>query len=40
MTMPGMTGMELAAKIAEIRTDIPIILCTGVFCIDKTRRPV
>ncbi|MGC8494143.1 MAG: response regulator [Syntrophobacteraceae bacterium] len=29
MTMPGITGMELAAKIQDIRPDIPIILCTG-----------
>ncbi|MHB8808599.1 MAG: GAF domain-containing protein [Desulfobulbaceae bacterium] len=29
MTMPKMTGMELAKKIMEIRQDIPIILCTG-----------
>jgi two-component system, cell cycle sensor histidine kinase and response regulator CckA len=28
-TMPGMTGMELAAEILRIRKDIPIILCTG-----------
>jgi CheY-like chemotaxis protein len=27
--MPGMKGDELAAKIRSIRTDIPIILCTG-----------
>jgi PAS domain S-box-containing protein len=29
MTMPYMTGTELAKKIIEIRADIPIILCTG-----------
>jgi CheY-like chemotaxis protein len=28
-TMPNMTGMELAEKLFELRTDIPIILCTG-----------
>ncbi len=28
-TMPGMTGMELAAEVLRIRQDIPIILCTG-----------
>ncbi len=28
-TMPGLTGMELAKKILEIRPDIPIILTTG-----------
>jgi YesN/AraC family two-component response regulator len=29
MTMPNMTGVELASRFSEIRTDIPIILCTG-----------
>jgi two-component system, cell cycle sensor histidine kinase and response regulator CckA len=29
MTMPNMTGDELAEKILEIRPDIPIIICTG-----------
>jgi CheY-like chemotaxis protein len=29
MTMPNMTGDEFAAKIMEIRADIPVILCTG-----------
>jgi CheY-like chemotaxis protein len=29
MTMPNMTGKELAQRIREIRGDIPIILCTG-----------
>ncbi len=29
MTMPNMTGDQLAQKIMEIRTDIPIILCSG-----------
>lgn len=28
-TMPSMTGLELAMQVREIRTDIPIILCTG-----------
>ena len=28
-TMPHMAGMELAREILAIRTDIPIILCTG-----------
>jgi PAS domain S-box-containing protein len=28
-TMPGMTGAELAARILQIRPDLPIILCTG-----------
>ena len=29
MTMPGMTGKELATELLGIRSDIPIILCTG-----------
>jgi len=29
MTMPNLTGDELALKLAKIRPDIPIILCTG-----------
>lgn len=29
MTMPNMTGSELAKELMTIRTDIPIILCTG-----------
>ena len=29
MTMPNMTGVELAEKLLQIRSDIPIILCTG-----------
>ena len=29
MTMPAMTGDQLAQKIMDIRHDIPIILCTG-----------
>ncbi|OGR16055.1 MAG: hypothetical protein A2X81_08905 [Desulfobacterales bacterium GWB2_56_26] len=28
-TMPDMTGEELAAKILALRSDIPIVLCTG-----------
>jgi CheY-like chemotaxis protein len=29
MTMPGMTGIELAQRLLGIQPDIPIILCTG-----------
>ncbi len=29
MTMPGMTGVQLAIKIKKVRTDIPFIICTG-----------
>ena len=28
-TMPGLTGAELAGKIMKMRSDLPIILCTG-----------
>lgn len=29
MTMPKMTGVELAQKIIKIRPDVPIVLCSG-----------
>jgi len=29
MTMPGLTGLELSKKMQDIRSDVPIILCTG-----------
>jgi CheY-like chemotaxis protein len=29
MTMPNMTGKDLAKELMNIRPDIPIILCTG-----------
>lgn len=29
MTMPKMTGIQLAGRIREIRSDIPIIICSG-----------
>ncbi|MCF8044799.1 MAG: PAS domain S-box protein [Desulfarculaceae bacterium] len=29
LTMPGMTGDRLAAVLAEIRPDIPVLFCTG-----------
>jgi phosphate/phosphite/phosphonate ABC transporter binding protein len=29
MTMPQMSGLELAGKILEVRKDMPVILCTG-----------
>lgn len=28
-TMPDMTGVELAKKLLKVRSDVPIILCTG-----------
>jgi PAS domain S-box-containing protein len=29
MTMPGLSGVELAKQLLDIRADIPVILCTG-----------
>ncbi|SLM32492.1 putative Related to two-component system sensory/regulatory protein (Ntr family) [Desulfamplus magnetovallimortis] len=29
MTMPGMTGVELASEIKKTRPDLPIVICTG-----------
>ena len=29
MTMPSMTGLEMAQKILALRPDIPFVLCTG-----------
>ena len=29
MTMPNMTGIQLAGELKKIRPDIPIIICTG-----------
>ena len=29
LTMPGMTGVELAAEVRKARQDMPILLCTG-----------
>jgi len=29
MTMPQMTGVKLSKKLKEIRSDIPVIICTG-----------
>ena len=29
MTMPGLTGKELARELIAVRPDIPIIICTG-----------
>jgi CheY-like chemotaxis protein len=28
-TMPGLTGLQLASAVREIRPDLPVILCTG-----------
>ena len=38
MTMPNMTGQDLAKELMIIRPDIPVILCTGFSeKIDKKR---
>ena len=29
MTMPGMTGDSLSSELMKIRSDIPVIICTG-----------
>jgi DNA-binding NtrC family response regulator len=29
LTMPKLSGLELANKLMDIRSDIPVILCTG-----------
>ena len=29
MTMPGLTGDQLAEKMLALRPDIPIVICTG-----------
>jgi len=29
LTMPALTGLELAEQMKQIRPDLPIILCTG-----------
>ena len=29
MTMPGLTGLDLSREMLQIRSDIPIVLCTG-----------
>lgn len=34
-TMPQMSGIELARKIREVRSDIPVIICSGYYTIDE-----
>ena len=29
MTMPQMTGVKLSEKLKDVRSDIPVIICTG-----------
>ncbi|HAM70475.1 MAG TPA: hypothetical protein DCM86_02400 [Verrucomicrobiales bacterium] len=38
-SMPGMSGLELAARLRELRADIPTVLCTG-FVPGLTREKV
>jgi CheY-like chemotaxis protein len=38
MTMPHMTGEKLAEKLMQIRSDIPVILCTGFSSIIDERK--
>jgi len=37
-TMPHMTGIELAREMMQIRSDIPVILCTGHSEMDTSER--
>ncbi len=37
-TMPGMTGIDLARRMLQIRPDIPVILCTGYSSIISERK--
>lgn len=39
LTMPNMTGKDLAKKIIEIRPDIPIVICTG-FSVELTAEAI
>ena len=40
MTMPYITGDELAIELMKIRPDIPVILCTGYSKKLQTIRPL
>ncbi len=39
MTMPGLTGVDLARNVTALRADIPVILCTGHSDLIKGQRP-
>lgn len=39
MTMPGLTGIDLAARVKGLRADLPVILCTGFSEIVKGKLP-
>ena len=36
MQMPGLSGESLASKIAEIRSDIPVLICSGFSSLEST----
>jgi CheY-like chemotaxis protein len=38
-TMPGLSGIELAAACRQVRADLPVILCTGNARSSRPRRP-
>ncbi|MDD5758182.1 MAG: ATP-binding protein, partial [Desulfobulbaceae bacterium] len=37
-TMPEMTGDELAAKVLEVRPDLPVVICSGYSDVDNEER--
>jgi CheY-like chemotaxis protein len=39
LTMPHMTGVDLAEEAARIRSDLPVILCTGYHEASQTLKP-
>jgi PAS domain S-box-containing protein len=39
MTMPFLTGIELAQRLLSIRADLPVILCTGYSDLIKGKKP-
>ena len=39
MTMPFLTGIELAQRLHGIRADLPVILCTGYSDLIKGKKP-
>ena len=38
LTMPGMTGEQLAAKVKAIRPELPILLCSGYMNIEQAQK--
>ena len=39
MTLPGLTGIELATGMLQLRPDLPVILCSG-YIDEETRQAV